>query len=119
MEDDERTTHVELAKLADLVERDDPRRRVLENLDAIAQMAIDAEGSFMGKSYPAPELQTAIKAQIAMAAILSPEFEKSKARQPVNQNSIVEAIRRTAIEGERLRLLGAPALEKRAKEQAE
>jgi hypothetical protein len=79
--DDERTTHVELAKLADLVEVDDPRRRVLENLDAIAQMAIDAQSNFMGKSYPAPELQTAIK----------------------------------ALEGERLRLLGAPALEKRAK----
>lgn len=102
----ERVEHVELARLSDLVDGDDPRRKILENLDAIAQMAIDHQEYYEGMPYPKPELQTAIKAQIAMAALLVPEFDKAKARAPVEQNSIVQAIRQAVIEGERLRLAG-------------
>lgn len=102
----ERVTHVTLQKLGDLVPPDDPRRRIVENLDAIAQMAIDHVEYYEGEPYPKPELQTAIKAHMAQAALLVPEFDKAKARAPVEQNSIVQAIRATVLEAERLRLNG-------------
>lgn len=103
----DRIERVQLARLSEQVTEDDPRRKALENLDAIAQMAIDKVAYFDGEPYPQPELQTAIKAQIAMMAALVPEFEKANARAPVEQNSIVQAIRQAATDGERLRLAGS------------
>jgi hypothetical protein len=119
MDDDERITRAKLARLSEQVSVDDPRRPALENLDAIAQMAVDRVMYYEGEAYPAPELQTAIKAQIAMMAALVPEFEAARAKQPGNINSIVEAIRKTAIDAARLRLLEAPIRPKQGKGQAE
>lgn len=98
---------VVLPRIAELVDPDDVRRRHLEAFDACAQMALDRVTYFEGTGYPAPDIGNAIKALVASAALLVPEFDAARVRKgTADQKPIVEAIRAAALEGERLRLVG-------------
>lgn len=66
---------VTLHPLADLVPATDRRRKALENIDRIAQGAIDTTRTYMNKNgdemtIEAPDWSNALKAQIAGAALL-------------------------------------------------
>ncbi len=87
-----------LEKLADLVpESDRKRRKLLINLDKLAQAAMDAERSFTNKhgevsSYAQPDFNAAIKAMESAKALLGletapVETEKGK------ESAVVQAIR--------------------------
>lgn len=66
---------VTLHPLADLVSPTDRRRKALENIDRIAQGAVDTTRTYMNKNgdeitIEVPDWSNALKAQIAGAALL-------------------------------------------------
>ena len=66
---------VTLHRLALLVSEKDPRRKYLENLDMLAQGAVDATRTYMNKHgdesvVETPDWNAALKAQVAAAAVL-------------------------------------------------
>lgn len=87
-----------LRRLATLVPEDDERRPILENLDMIAQAACDLTMTYVNKlgdevTVSKPELQTALKAQVATAAMLNPKI-LGDGRKTVNP--VLEAIEHAA-----------------------
>ncbi len=95
-----------LEKLADLVpEEDKKRRKLLINLDKLAQAAMDAERSFTNKhgevsSYAQPDFNAAIKAMESARGLLGLGGTDSTETKPAGQESAVVA----AIRGEGLRV---------------
>ena len=70
-----------LNRLAELVSTTDKRRRVLENIDAIAQDAMDAEQTYVNKrgdavTVEAPQYSVALKAQEVAARVLGLNAEE-------------------------------------------
>ena len=91
---------VVLRKLADLVpESDDRRRRVLENLDKLAQGAIDAERTYTNKygedhTVPQPDWNVAVKAMESACRLLGLEAARAPESAAAGQDGpIVAAIR--------------------------
>ena len=100
---------IALHRIAELVPETDERRKILENLDAIAQAACDLTTTYTNSNgddvtIRKPELQTALKAQVAAAAMLNPKI-LGEGRKTVNP--VLEAIERAAaaaLEAERGKL---------------
>lgn len=88
-----------LNRLAKLVPEDDERRPILENLDTIAQAACELCVVYVNKHGDEirswrPEFQTALKAQVAAAAMLNPKVLGDGGRKTVNP--VLEAIEHAA-----------------------
>jgi len=98
-----------LRRIAELVPETDERRPILENLDTIAQAACDLCAVYTNKDGDQivqwkPELQTALKAQVAAAAMLNPKILGEPGRKSVNP--LIEAIEHAAqqtLEAERVK----------------
>lgn len=97
-----------LNRIALLVPESDERRLILENLDAIAQAACDLHIRYVNKhgdeivAYR-PELQTALKAQVAAAAMLNPKI-LGEGRKTVNPMlEAIEHAAQMALEAERVK----------------
>ena len=93
---------VTLHRLADLVSATDRRRKALENIDRIAQGAIDTTRTYMNKNgdemtIEAPDWSNALKAQMAGAALLGltgdVEVEKVATDSPIKR--ILAAVPKT------------------------
>ncbi len=94
----EPSDRIVLEKLFDLVpESDKKRRKLLTNLDKLAQAALDAERSYTNKhgeisSIPQPDFNAAIKAMESAKALLGLEtapVENEKGK----ESAVVQAIR--------------------------
>ena len=95
-----------LNRIALLVPEDDERRPILENLDTIAQAACNLFIVYVNKNGDdikafRPELQTALKAQVAAAAMLNPKI-LGEGRKTVNPMlEAIEHAAQMALEAER------------------
>ena len=85
---------VTLHRLADLVPANDRRRKALENIDKIAQGAVDTTRTYMNKNgdeltVEVPDWTNALKAQMAGAALLGltgdVEVEKVATDSPIKR----------------------------------
>jgi hypothetical protein len=94
-----------LNRLAELVPTSDKRRRVLENIDVIAQEAIDAQATYVNKkgdavTADAPQWAVALKAQQLAAQLLGLDAqtgtEKPADGQPGQESAQIRAIREQA-----------------------
>ena len=82
-----------LNRLAELVSTSDKRRRVLENIDAIAQDAMDAEQTYVNKhgdavTVEAPQYSVALKAQEVAARVLGLHAEDGEKDKPATDSPI-------------------------------
>ena len=100
-----------LHRIAELVPVNDERRPLLENIDKIAQGACDLHRAYVsGKGVlqlvHQPEFHTALKAQVAAAAMLNPKILGDGKK---SVNPLIEAIEhaaRVTVEAERAKLNG-------------
>ena len=97
-----------LNRIALLVPETDERRLLLEDLDTIAQAAVDLTQTYINKhgdevTVAKPELQTALKARIAQAAMLNPKI-LGEGRKTVNPMlEAIEHAAQAALEAERVK----------------
>lgn len=87
---------VTLHKLADLVKPTDARRKALENIDMIAQGAVDATRTYMNKNgdentVETPDWGNALKAQIAGLEVLGLTAESGDAK-PATESPVARIL---------------------------
>ncbi len=95
-----------LEKLFDLVpESDKKRRKLLMNLDKLAQAALDAERTYSNKhgeisSIPQPDFNAAIKAMESARSLLGLEGAPAEKPQDGKESAVVRAIRAVGTAGQ-------------------